>query len=388
MTRKFVPMDDSYGGPATANISRGVRSGKRLFVCGHRGLNSTAGAQSQDDATGDVASQIREAMDLLLDSIEQASMRPAHTVQLHVYYRGNADEAAYRSELLSAFPQFSQALLVLTPVGGQSHTHTSVEIDAIVIEDDYSAIVEDEAGRVVGSRRGEWLCVQAHSTARVLEAQIAEVAARTHRVLHGLRADIDDVCRVNAYYSASLDTAGVERAEKQLAAVFAGTATSYRGTVLPAALTDDQCLRVELVALRGTDGARLDKRGATAPGWGWPQQLPYPQALRSGDCVFVSSQLPLNGDGELCHNGDLPAQTHLIMNHMQAALRAVGADVQHMAKVNVYVDGQRDAADLIANADIRSEYHAAPGPASTGVEVDRLGVDGALIAADCVAVVD
>lgn len=385
MNRKFVPFDDSYRVPVDVRVSRGVRTGKSLFVCGQMDLDAEGEAQH----LGDLSAQTQRSMILLGDVIDKAGMKASDTVQLHVFYRGEIDEVTYRREILGAFPQYERAVIVLTPVASFPSRGAEVEIDAIVVEDDLSAVVEDESGRVVGCRRGEWLFVQGHSTATVLEAQIAEIAARVHRVLAGLRADLDDVCRVNAYFSAALSPAALRRAESQLAKAFEDPEPSYHGTILPVELPDQQALRVEVIALRGTDGSRLERhRHFDAAPWRWPTPLPYAQAVRIGDYVFLSSQLPLNGDGKVCHPGDISGQTHLVMRHMQAALHAAGADLDDMTKVNAYFEGEHDREDWSLNVGIRSGYYAEPGPASTGIEVARLSTEGALISADCLAVVD
>lgn len=385
MTRQFVPFDDSYRVPVDVRVSRGVRVGNRLFVSGQMDLDANGKARHP----GDLKTQTERAMTLLCDVIEKAGMKPAHTVQLHVFYKGETDEVSYRRQILDGFAQFSQALIVLTPVASYPSEGADVEIDAVVIDDEWNATVEDESGRVVGSRRGEWVFVQGHSTAQVLEAQVAEVAARVHRVLHGLRADIADVCRVNAYFSADLDTETVARAQAQLGSVFADYAPSYHAAILPMPLPAGQGLQVEVIALRGTDGSRLERTSAEETASGrWPNQLPYAQAVRCGDTVFVSSQLPLNGDGGVTHPGDIAAQTHQVMDHMLSALGSMGADFSHMTKVNAYFEGHENLADWSVNVGIRSGYYVKPGPASTGIEVSRLSASGALISADCIAVID
>jgi len=384
MSRTFIPFDNSYRVPAPVKVSRGVRTSDTLFLCGQMDLNADGQAQNVDD----LSAQTRRAMGLLNDVIEKAKMRPSNAVQLHVFYRGDVDEVSYRREILDVFPAYKNALIVLTPVDSYPSEGAAVEIDAIVVNHDERAIVEDESGRVVGARRGEWVFVEGHSTARVLEAQIAEVAARVHRVLQGLRADINDVCRVNAYYSSELSDDMLARAESQLAAMFVDSRPTYHAAVLPKPLPDGQFLRVEVIGLRGTDGDQLESTDANgAVDWDWPNGLPYSKALRRGNFVFLSAQLPVDKSGALCHPSDIAGQTHLVMSHMGKALNALGADFSHMTKVNAYFEGNNNLEDWRINVGIRSDYYVAPGPASTGIEVKRCSTDGALITADCFAVV-
>jgi len=77
-----------------------------------------------------------------------------------------------------------------------------------------------------------------------------------------------------------------------------------------------------------------------------------------------------------------------VMDHMLSALGSMGADFSHMTKVNAYFEGHENLADWSVNVGIRSGYYVKPGPASTGIEVSRLSASGALISADCIAVID
>lgn len=100
---------------------------------------------------------------------------------------------------------------------------------------------------------------------------------------------------------------------------------------------------------------------------------PYSQAIRVGDLVFFSGQIPLQADGTLCA-GDIFAQTRQVLQNMQAMLTAAGLDFTHVVKTTIYLTDMKDFSvvnDLYGNCFIE------PFPARACVEVAGLpkGVD-------------
>lgn len=68
-----------------------------------------------------------------------------------------------------------------------------------------------------------------------------------------------------------------------------------------------------------------------------PQAIgPYSQAVRAGNLLFVSGQIPLPPDG-----GPMPEsfadQARQALANLAAIVRAAGADLSSVAKVNVYL---------------------------------------------------
>ena len=148
-----------------------------------------------------------------------------------------------------------------------------------------------------------------------------------------------------------------------------------------------EVLRLEAVALRGTAaGTRPVRRLSQDAHWRWPGGGPWSQAIRSGETVFVGAQLPVDSEGRLVGEGDLAAQTHAAMRHMQAALAALDSGFPEVVKVNARFTGDWDESAWGLNVGIRSAYYGRPGPASTGIVAPRLEIPGAMIQAGCVAV--
>lgn len=67
---------------------------------------------------------------------------------------------------------------------------------------------------------------------------------------------------------------------------------------------------------------------------------PFAKAVRAGDFVYVSGQVP-TVDGEIV-DGGIVAQTEAVMQNIIAVLEIAGCGLEHVVKVNVWLDDPRD----------------------------------------------
>lgn len=99
---------------------------------------------------------------------------------------------------------------------------------------------------------------------------------------------------------------------------------------------------------------------------------PYSQAVRAGDLLFVSGQIPLDpATGQLV-DGDVTAQTDRVLQSLDAIVRAAGATLDDVVKTTVYL---ADMNDFVAMNRVYATYFADPAPARVAVEVARLPKD-------------
>jgi len=99
---------------------------------------------------------------------------------------------------------------------------------------------------------------------------------------------------------------------------------------------------------------------------------PYSQAVRSGDLLFVSGQIPLDpATGQLVE-GDVSAQTHRVLQSLDAIVRAAGATLDDVVKTTVYL---ADMNDFVAMNRVYATWFADPAPARAAVQVARLPKD-------------
>lgn len=84
----------------------------------------------------------------------------------------------------------------------------------------------------------------------------------------------------------------------------------------------------------------IERIGGVKTGSGG-QQLPFCQAVRAGDYLFVSGQVAMDDNGEIIEGGIVP-QTHKTMENIIAILEKTGCTLAQVVKVNVWLDDTRD----------------------------------------------
>jgi 2-iminobutanoate/2-iminopropanoate deaminase len=96
---------------------------------------------------------------------------------------------------------------------------------------------------------------------------------------------------------------------------------------------------------------------------------PYNQAIRSGDFLFCSGQIPIDpATGELV-TGDIAAQTHRVMQNVRAVLAAGDATFADVVKTTIYLVDMNDFAAVNA---AYGEYFTGVAPARSTVAVAAL----------------
>lgn len=96
---------------------------------------------------------------------------------------------------------------------------------------------------------------------------------------------------------------------------------------------------------------------------------PYSQAVRCGDTVYLSGQIPLDpATGELV-SGDISLETRRVFDNLRAVVAAAGGSFTQVARVGIYLTDLRDFAAVNA---VMAEYFEAPYPARSTVQVAAL----------------
>jgi 2-iminobutanoate/2-iminopropanoate deaminase len=99
---------------------------------------------------------------------------------------------------------------------------------------------------------------------------------------------------------------------------------------------------------------------------------PYSQAIRAGDFVFLSGQIPLDpGTGQLVAGG-IAEQTHQVLKNLGAVLGAAGTSYAGVVKTTVYL---ADMSEFTAMNEIYGTYFSSPAPARATVQAARLPRD-------------
>lgn len=99
---------------------------------------------------------------------------------------------------------------------------------------------------------------------------------------------------------------------------------------------------------------------------------PYSQAVRAGDLLFVSGQVPIDPETGQLIDGGVAAQTHRVLRSLDAIVRAAGATFDDVVKTTVYL---ADMNDFVTMNRAYATWFAEPAPARAAVEVARLPKD-------------
>jgi 2-iminobutanoate/2-iminopropanoate deaminase len=110
---------------------------------------------------------------------------------------------------------------------------------------------------------------------------------------------------------------------------------------------------------------------------------PYSQAIKAGNTVYVSGQIPLNADGHLVGEGDVTAQTHQVLQNLTAVLAAAGLALTDVVKCSIFVKDLGNFATI--NQIYGTYFDEATAPARETVEVSRLPRD-VEVEISCIAV--
>ncbi len=91
----------------------------------------------------------------------------------------------------------------------------------------------------------------------------------------------------------------------------------------------------------------------------------YSQAVRSGDLVFISGQIPLVPQTMTLKTG-FAEQTHQVFNNLKAVVEAAGGNMNQIIKINIFL---MDLDNFATLNDIMAEYFEQPYPARAAVQV-------------------
>ncbi|MGN1033769.1 MAG: RidA family protein [Intestinibacter sp.] len=99
---------------------------------------------------------------------------------------------------------------------------------------------------------------------------------------------------------------------------------------------------------------------------------PYSQAVKAGNMLFVSGQVPFVPETMEIVEGDVKAQTAQSLKNLQAILKEAGADFSNVVKTTVFIKDMNEFAQI---NEVYAEYFGDNKPARACVEVARLPKD-------------
>jgi 2-iminobutanoate/2-iminopropanoate deaminase len=91
---------------------------------------------------------------------------------------------------------------------------------------------------------------------------------------------------------------------------------------------------------------------------------PYSQAVKAGNLLFCSGQIPLDPATSALIDGDIAAQTRRVFANIEAILTAAGTGFDRVVKTTVFL---ADMNDFAAMNEVYATYFTSPAPARSTV---------------------
>ncbi|MCP5084721.1 MAG: hypothetical protein GY948_23795 [Alphaproteobacteria bacterium] len=405
--KRFHPSDHLSIG-IDLNHSHGLKVGQMIFIGGQADIN----AEAKVTRPGEVAVQTRMAMDGVKTVLEGMGADAGDLVKLTGFYvlGDKPDEQVILDTMAEALGELAGPgpAVTLVPIETNCFDGLSIEIEAIAMRGHNGerlartsswipdgpdlpapfshAVACDEmiftSGQTAEDEAGT---MQSPGS---LAAQSRVVLDKLQRLLAGLGADLHDAVKANVFNVEPGDQEEWKEAALVRASFYKEPGPAATGLSLTRLPKPDAMVRYDVIAMRGTDGARLPREGVWPTGhWDWPVHLPYRHGVKVGDMIFLGGQVSLTPTGAVIDPGDVPAQTHTSMQNIQKVLQEFGLDFEHLVKVNSFYAGEKGQEDLLKNVSVRAGYYRDPGPVSTGIPFEYLAYKDMLIEIDCIAMV-
>ena len=110
----------------------------------------------------------------------------------------------------------------------------------------------------------------------------------------------------------------------------------------------------------------------------------YSQAIRTGNTVYLSGQIPLQPETMQLAGEDFETQAHQVFKNLRAVCEAAGGNLNQIVKLNAYLI---DLADFSTFNKVMEQYFTQPFPARAAVGVASLP-RGALVEAEAILVLE
>jgi 2-iminobutanoate/2-iminopropanoate deaminase len=99
---------------------------------------------------------------------------------------------------------------------------------------------------------------------------------------------------------------------------------------------------------------------------------PYSQAVRAGNMIFLSGQIPLNPSNGQLVEGTIQHQTERVLENLKAVVESLGLTLENVVKTTVFL---KSLIDFPQMNEVYARYFPTNPPARSTVEVARLPRD-------------
>jgi enamine deaminase RidA (YjgF/YER057c/UK114 family) len=391
LARSHVWPEGHWGWPIKVTHKHGLRCGEMIFVGGQVALDPDGRVL----APNDLAAQIDITMAYIARVLAGFGVELDDIVKVDIFYvsHGDVDEAAAVGRVRRHFSTDPPPVAMAVPLPNLAYPGMVVEIEVIAMR----GIDGARLARRAHNPPDHWAWPFSHGlqcrdlvfvglqmplekNGRVLAPNDSVEQARLNienmrRVLAGFGAELDDMCRINTFYLGHGTAEDWAQAGTIRGNAFRWPGPVATGVPVPRQLPHGNTLRQHGIAAWGWDGTRPVRRALRPKGhWDWPNPVNFQQGVKVGPMIFVGGQVSADAKATIIHPGDVVAQTKLVMEFIRRTLAEYEAGMDDVVKINCFYKGGADEATLHRNFAVRSACFTEPGPATTGVPLETLGL--------------
>lgn len=383
----------------------GARYGELVLVGGQCAMNEHGAMVAQD-----AAAQAETVMDYINAIINDLGGRNAHLVKLTVFYVYGGDEleVAILRRIRKCIRGGVAPALSMVPLPRLALPDIKVTIDAVAIcpEDGAQPRASKPSSAIWpwpkdaefshGIRCGKWAFVSAQMSAasdgrtqhpgRIVD-QAKETLEHLSSTLKGMDCDLDDVVKLNTWYTGDGTDADWRKAAEIRVNAFRFPGPGATGVPVPGPYPRELLIRQECMALRNPSGARLPRSLSWPLGhWDWPIPVTFQQGLKVGPLVVLGGQISTDVDCKAVNPGDMRAQTRNILESIRNILAGFEMKMDSLAKLTCFYKTIGNAGDLTAMLDVCRTYLADPAPPITFIPLENLGFEDVTLEIEGLAV--
>jgi len=369
------------------------------FVGGAGDFDEEGQIRNPDDLKCQLAGSIKNVETALRQ--ENCTLADVIRIKAFVNLSVQVHEVSVVEMLLASLPNRPAPVISIVPVAIQPFAGQKIQLQAIAkrgwrdeahrVEECELKIssVNTQAAPVVTTalRAGEVIATANRTAAHCVEAYSGDLdgGAQSHAIMSSLNASLkavgaslQDAVKLEGYYQGTTRAQWTPLARAR-ASYFAEPGPP--ATVIPCHLGDlDQTMtRVGVLAMREQRNS-YDKyipREDAWPErvWDWPAELPYRQAQKLRDMIWLGGQVPaqpFSNTGKRVHPGQLLPQARLTMSYISDLLRPFGRHPSDLKLLVCYYRKLPECAETDALVQLLSDYCGGVLPPLSLIPVDHM----------------
>lgn len=403
----FAPRNGYWRWPKTVPFRQGGRFGDLILVGGQNAMDGLGTVLSP----GDRIAQAETAMRSIAQVIEDLGGRADNLAKLTVFYVYGGAEA--ERDLMRCIrrlcPGTPPPALTMVPLPRLALPGLAITIDAVAIAPSAGSkprpatMPADHwqwpsgAEFSHGLRCGERVFISGqmarHAGVDAAAGTIVDQARMTidnvSKVLRQLDCDLDDVVKLNTWYTGDGTDADWRKAAEIRGNAFRFPGPGATGVPIPGPYPGGVMLRQECMALRAASGDRLPRSLSWPLGhWDWPIPVSFQQGLKIGKLIVLGGQISTDVYCKAVDPGNMRAQARNVMEAIRSILAGFGTGLDSVIKLTCFYKTRGDQRDLTDMLDVVSAYYEEPAPPITIVPLENLGFEDVTLEIEGLALAD